>query len=115
MKDMICIVCPRGCRLSVGEAPLHPVEGNACPRGAAYALEEIREPRRTVTATCPSLSDSPRRIPVKTTGGILRERIPALMEILVRTRVSLPVRSGDILIENWEGTGVSVVATRTLG
>jgi len=130
MKEMICIVCPRGCHLTVGEAPDYPVAGNACPRGAVYAAEEIREPKRTVTATCPVAqrcaespcgvetpcgASTPRRVPVKTDGGVLRESIPALMNDLMKTRVSLPVRSGDVIIENWKGSGVSVVATRDLG
>lgn len=123
MTEMICVVCPRGCHLFVGLTPVpatgdaagYTVTGNACSRGKEYAIEEILEPKRTVTATCPlevAPSKSPFRIPVKTTGGILRERIPALMEILMHTRVRLPVRTGDVIIENWENTGVSVVATR---
>ncbi|HOC28860.1 MAG TPA: DUF1667 domain-containing protein [Treponemataceae bacterium] len=135
MTEMICIVCPRGCRLEVGDAPEYQVSGNFCPRGAAYGKNEAVAPVRVVTATCPvrrstsgaeSLStgesevavfeDSlPRRVPVRTDGGILRDRIPALVELLLKTEVDLPVRSGDVLVQNWEDSGVSVVATRDIG
>lgn len=133
MKEMICIVCPRGCRLEVGDAPEFQVSGNFCPRGAVYGKNEAIAPVRVVAATCPvrrksgadnvasciqsAFSDDlvPRRVPVRTDGGILRDRIPALVELLMRTEVELPVRAGDVIIENWEGTGVSVVATRNIG
>lgn len=36
MKELICIVCPRGCHLKVDEANDYAVTGNSCPRGAEY-------------------------------------------------------------------------------
>ena len=33
MKKLVCIVCPRGCRLTVEEGEEIRVSGNACPRG----------------------------------------------------------------------------------
>ena len=39
MKELTCIVCPRGCRLSIDEK-LN-VTGNFCPRGANYAKDEF--------------------------------------------------------------------------
>lgn len=33
MKELICIVCPRGCHLKVDEACGYTVTGNGCPRG----------------------------------------------------------------------------------
>ncbi|ULQ59384.1 hypothetical protein K7I13_13005 [Brucepastera parasyntrophica] len=44
MTEMICILCPRGCHLSVGDAPGFQVTGNFCPRGAAYGREEMESP-----------------------------------------------------------------------
>ncbi|MDR0316047.1 MAG: DUF1667 domain-containing protein, partial [Treponema sp.] len=59
MKELVCIVCPIGCSLRVEEGPAATdglpaisVSGNRCPRGAAYAQEEIRAPKRMITATC---------------------------------------------------------------
>ena len=36
MKDMVCIVCPVGCRISVDEDSDYEVTGNKCPKGASY-------------------------------------------------------------------------------
>ena len=49
MKEMICIVCPRGCHLKVNDN--NEVSGNFCPRGAKYAIEEITCPKRYITST----------------------------------------------------------------
>jgi len=141
MKEMICIVCPRGCHLSVGDAPEFTVSGNFCPRGELYGREELTAPKRTVTATCPlertplertpaakasevrasgievSLNGNiskPRRVPVRTRGTVPREKISELVSLILQTEVALPVHAGDVIIENWENSGVSVIVTRAL-
>ena len=126
MTEMLCIVCPRGCHLSVGDAPEFAVSGNFCPRGERYGREEMTAPKRTVTATCPATMASgtevasnenlstPRRVPVRTTGAVPREKIDELVSLLLRTEVRLPAHAGDVVIENWENSGVSVIATRDL-
>ena len=83
-RELVCITCPMGCRLTVsgtvdaaapGEALV--VTGNRCPRGAVYAREELLNPHRTVTATCAGVDASGRRvrIPVRTDAPYPRERI----------------------------------------
>jgi CxxC motif-containing protein len=132
MKNLTCIICPSGCSLAVEEGPPGPggfpeltITGNRCPRGAVYAREEIRSPRRVVTATCGIMEDGAgteggpagrglRRIPVKTTGPCPREQIPALLEEIYRTRIRLPVKAGDLVIANWRDSGIDVAAARTL-
>jgi CxxC motif-containing protein len=90
-----------------------------------YAQEEIRSPRRVVTATCGILEDGAgtegkragqglRRVPVKTTSPCPREKIPALLAEIYRTRVRLPVKAGDLIITNWQDSGIDVAAARTL-
>ena len=52
-KDMICISCPMGCRISAewdNDSDIT-VTGNKCQRGVVYGQEEILSPRRVVTAT----------------------------------------------------------------
>ena len=132
MRELTCIVCPIGCSLSVEEGPASgdnlpalTITGNRCPRGAAYAQEEIRSPRRVVTATCGiafaregaashrSLT-APRRLPVKTSTPCPKEKIAELLGDIYRLSVSLPVKAGQKLIADWKGTGVDVVAVRSL-
>ena len=51
MKELVCIVCPRGCRLKVDEENDFAVTGNTCPRGAEYGRNEIMAPTRVLTST----------------------------------------------------------------
>jgi CxxC motif-containing protein len=104
-----------------GDFPALTVTGNRCPRGAAYAQEEIRAPKRVVTATCAIANETsgrglyaPRRVPVKTLLPCPREKIPALLADIYRTKVTLPVKAGDTLIAGWNGEGINVVAARTV-
>ena len=52
-KEMICIVCPKGCILKVDESAEAPVthadvSGNKCKRGAVYAVDECTNPVRVL-------------------------------------------------------------------
>jgi len=126
MRNLTCIVCPVGCSLDVEEDASAPdslsVTGNRCPRGVVYAREEIRAPKRVVTATCrikgevgcASSAISVRRVPVKTASPCPREKIPALLEDIYKTTITLPVKAGDVVIAGWKGEEIDVVATRTL-
>jgi CxxC motif-containing protein len=105
-----------GCSLEVDEKLMN-VTGNKCKRGTDYAQEEIRAPKRVVTATAclTENSASVRRVPVKTDSPCPREKIPALLNDIYKIKVSLPVKNSDILIADWNGEGINVIATRTLG
>jgi CxxC motif-containing protein len=126
MKTMICIVCPRGCRLEVGDAPDFPVTGNGCERGVRYARDEMTFPTRTVTATIRCISESgeregdmrdyvPRRVPVRTAGRIPKGLAVELARELSLMTVTLPVRAGDVLVKDWNKTGVAIIVTRDIG
>ena len=124
MRNLTCIVCPVGCDLDVDEdkSPQKnlSVTGNKCPRGIAYAMEEIRSPKRVVTATAAVESESNqncsiRRLPVKSSCPCPREDISAILNDIYKVIVSLPVRAGDIIIAGWNGGGIDIIATRTIG
>ena len=115
-KEMICISCPMGCHLEVsGTVEDLVVTGNKCARGKIYAQEEISAPKRVVTATISITgADGSARIPVKTTAAIAKSKIAPLLNHLYSLEVSSPINIGDVIIEDFEQTGVSVVATRSL-
>jgi len=107
-----CINCPVGCRVSVkmegGE--ILSVTGNTCPRGDKYARQEVVMPMRMVTAVVP-LSDG-RPLSVKTRTPIPKKDIAACMKALSETKISAPVKAGDVVCADVCGTGVDVIATR---
>ncbi len=115
-EELICITCPLGCRLTVerltaGELS---VSGNRCVRGARYAEEELLAPKRVVTATCRSVPSDRCRVPVRTAAAFPKDRVEELIRMLYSLEVRLPVKRGDVLIPDALGTGVPVIATRTL-
>lgn len=51
MKELICIVCPKGCHLKVDEENGYAVTGNTCLKGEEYGKNELLNPMRVVTST----------------------------------------------------------------
>jgi CxxC motif-containing protein len=117
--EMTCIVCPIGCLLAVERAGDDiSVSGNRCPRGAAYAREELLAPKRVVTATCRasgSEGGEVRRIPCRSSAPFPKEMAGELLSAIYGIEVPLPVRLGQVLISDALGTGIDVIATRTIG
>ena len=70
MKELVCIVCPKGCRLKVDEENDYAVTGNACPRGAVYGHGESKNPTRVLTSTVKITGGLYRRCPVKTDAAV---------------------------------------------
>jgi len=115
-KELICITCPLGCRLSTERAAdgTLSVSGNRCPRGARYAEEELLSPKRVVTATCRAVPADRCRVPVRTLAPFPKDRVEELIRLLYALEVRLPVKRGDVLVPDALSTGVSVIATRTI-
>lgn len=113
MKELICITCPRGCRLSVDDN-LN-VTGNNCPRGVAYAKNELTHPVRMVTATVKIVSEHEMRLPVKTSVAIDKNLMFKVVEELDKIEVKTPIKIGDVVIKNIFGTGVDILATKNIG
>jgi CxxC motif-containing protein len=114
-RELVCIACPVGCRLRVfqekGEIR---VQGNQCEKGDTYGREELLAPRRVVTATVRLAGSALRRLPVKTHRPLPREHIGALLAEASRLEVQAPVARGQVLLADFLGTGVDLVATRTV-
>jgi CxxC motif-containing protein len=133
---MVCISCPLGCRLTVrwdearaveggrggtgwdgtgipAEEAIQ-VEGNKCGKGEQYAREEILAPKRVVTATVPIRAGRAVRLPVKTTAPLVKELVPGLLNEIYRWELEAPIVLGQKLLEDIGGSGVDLVATRTV-
>ncbi|MBR5380124.1 MAG: DUF1667 domain-containing protein [Clostridia bacterium] len=114
MKELICIVCPKGCRLKVDEENGFKVTGNSCPRGAEYGKNEISDPRRTVTSTVRISGSHLKRCPVRTSSPIPKNMMFELMDALNSVELHSPVKRGEVVIENVLGTGSDVIVTRDM-
>ncbi|MFR1519427.1 MAG: DUF1667 domain-containing protein [Clostridia bacterium] len=114
MKELICIVCPKGCHLHVDEQNNFAVTGNGCPRGAVYGKTEISDPQRVLTTTVKIRGAACRRCPVKTNRSIPKKAVFSVMESLNSIELTAPVHIGEIVIENVCGSGADIVVTRNL-
>ncbi len=118
VKDMVCIVCPLGCKLKVmknDESQAgYTVEGNKCFRGMNYGITEMTNPTRVVTTTVIISGTSIRRLPVKTAGSIPKHLIQQAMEVINKVEVKAPIQAGQVIIKNILGTEVDVIASRSM-
>ncbi|MBR2053750.1 MAG: DUF1667 domain-containing protein [Clostridia bacterium] len=114
MKELVCIVCPKGCRLRVDEENGYLVSGNSCVRGAEYGKNEILNPTRVLTSTVKMEGGLYRRCPVKTNIAVPKGKLFDIMNALNAVTLTAPVQVGQVVIENVCGTGADVIATKAL-
>lgn len=108
VRELTCIVCPRGCQMTVTLGDEIEVVGNICPRGKVYAQNECINPQRTITSTVRTSDGGV--VAVKTEGTIPKAKMMECMDIINSIVAELPVRVGDVLAENIFGT--RIVATQ---
>jgi len=115
-EEMICIVCPVGCRLKThrdDDGSLH-VTGNSCPRGDVYAKNEVLAPMRTVTATVRIRGSRYPRLPIITAQPVPKGKIFSVMDALGSVTVDAPIAAGSVILRDVAGTGVDMIAERTM-
>ena len=110
-KELICIICPRGCTLTV-DTDKDPVlvSGNACPKGAQYGRDEVLSPTRTVTSIVRVSNREDTMVSVKTSAPIPKGNIFDVMKAIRVANVTAPVKIGDVIIHDL--FGADVVATK---
>lgn len=117
-KELICIVCPIGCRLTVTKSAAEDegflVEGNKCNRGHGYAIKEMTNPTRVVTSTVIIRNGFLKRLPVKTDKPIPKSMIAACMDAINKVAVEAPIKINEMIIEDVLGTGANIIATRSM-
>ena len=126
MKELICIVCPRGCHLTVDENNGYAVTGNSCKRGEEYGKAEVTNPGRTVTSSVSVVRKGPAetagitfstedtRCPVKTNKSIPKALIFDAMKEIEAASVTAPVKIGDVVIKGICGTDADLVACKNI-
>jgi CxxC motif-containing protein len=110
-----CINCPVGCRMTVTveDGQVIEVKDMQCKRGDVYARQESIRPLRMVTAVAP-VKGSATPISLKTAAPIPKDKIAACMRAVSALDLSLPISLGQVLLEDVAGTGIALVATRSL-
>jgi CxxC motif-containing protein len=114
-KEMVCIECPAGCILLVDieNCRVRQVSGNKCPKGQAYPVAEIENPRRVLTSSVRCRGLNLTMVPVRTDKPIPKARLVDAMREVKRIRLKKNVRCGDVIVKDFLGLGVNLIATRS--
>lgn len=115
-KQVICIVCPKGCKVFVNEENgIYTTTGNACNRGNIYGIQEAIEPKRMLTSTVKINGALHQRCPVVSSGPIKKDLIMEALKVLETISLSAPVTIEQIICHNICDSGVDILVSRTMG
>lgn len=112
-KELICIGCPMGCRLTVQmeNGAVLSVKGNTCRHGEEYGIKECTAPARTVTGTVAISGALLPVLPVRTRTEVPKSKVLEVAAAMGRITAEAPVSIGDTVCGNVAGTGVDLIAT----
>ena len=115
MKQLVCIGCPRGCRLTIDEKDgEYIVTGTTCPRGKEFAIREMTAPKRTRCSTVKTVFPDVPVLPVRVSDDIPKEKIFDVMREINAVTLKERIGRGDAVIKDVLGLGVDVIATSDL-
>ena len=112
-RKITCVMCPVGCRINVemdGDKPI--ITGNRCPRGEQYVIDELIQPKRVLTTSVKVIGGDVPLVSVKTSGPIEKKIIMDKMKEIKEITINAPVKIGEVIIENIDGNGINLLATR---
>lgn len=116
-KDMTCIACPMGCRITVSQADdgSITVQNATCKRGVTYGEQEFTCPMRTVTSSVRVRGGARPVCAVKTKDTVPKAKVPEVLEAIRQAEVPAPLQIGQVVIPNIAGTGTDLIATAACG
>ena len=110
-RNITCIICPRGCPMTVKEeADKLVVTGFSCPKGEKYAIDECTNPVRTVTSTVRVSNRKDTMVSVKTAAPVPKGKMMDVMAVLRGMTVSAPIAMGAVIVSDILGT--KIIATQ---
>lgn len=112
----LCTGCPLGCRLEVDvvEDDIIEIRGFECAKGKRYARQEHTDPRRPLSTTVAITGGTLPRLPVRTAEPVPKTVVLHLARALRDLTVEAPLHRGQVVLSDALGTGVDVIATRSM-
>ena len=115
-RSFLCVSCPVGCPMKVElkDGVFAGVSGNKCPRGETYARSEISNPLRLFTSTVKVNGGALPVCPVRSKDPVPLDLVLDIARCLAGAVVDAPIEIGQSVLQDVCGTGVDIVATRSL-
>jgi CxxC motif-containing protein len=113
--EIICVACPKGCRLGVQRENGEILVTNAgCKHGREYAVGELNDPRRMLASTVRVHNGLHPLVPVYTEAPFPKGMIPDLLKEISHVQVTAPIKCGQVIIKDALKTGIDVLASRDI-
>lgn len=112
----LCTGCPLGCRLEVDavDDDIIEVRGFECAKGKRYAKQEHTDPRRPVSTTVSIAGGLLPRLPVRAAEPVPKEAVLEVVRTLRSLTVQAPVLRDQVIASDVAGTGIDIIATRSM-
>lgn len=116
-REMVCIVCPNGCRLNVfvdEQNRVTRVENALCRNGRTYAEDEVQCPKRSLTSTVKVKDGTHPLVSVRSSKPIPKEKLQEAVDTLRLLELTAPVDFHQVIVSDILGTGADIVTTRQI-
>jgi CxxC motif-containing protein len=115
-KHFTCVTCPIGCEIDVElqDSDVVSMEGTKCTKGKEFESQELDEPMRILTTTIRIKGAKWAMLPVRTDRPIPKRLLFRVIEELTDIERRAPVKMSDVIVRDIAGTGVNIVATRSM-
>ncbi|MFW5693989.1 MAG: DUF1667 domain-containing protein [Alkalispirochaeta sp.] len=110
----ICLRCPQGCEVQTMLGPddeILNISGNKCKLGKEYVEQEIKDPRRVLPTSVRVKHGTSPMVPVWTPEPMPKGLLLDLAAESRKIEVEAPVHVGDVVLDDWRGLGVRLVAS----
>lgn len=115
--EMICIICPLACRVTVtidDEGNISNVANTLCKEGEKYAIAECKFPGRILTTTVLTESSVRKLLPVRSNKLIPKDRLRECAHFLAQVRVKSPIKMGQVIVSDILNLGADLISTDEL-
>ncbi|MEX2444719.1 MAG: DUF1667 domain-containing protein [Alkalispirochaeta sp.] len=110
----ICLRCPQGCEVQTMLGPddeILNISGNKCKLGKEYVEQEIKDPRRVLPTSVKVTNGTSPLVPVWTPEPMPKGLLLDLAAESRKIEVEAPVHVGDVVLDDWRGLGIRLVAS----
>ena len=115
MRELTCIICPKGCQLKVeGTGDEIISSGALCKRGNAYAFQEMTNPVRSIQSTVKTTIPGFKVAAVKTSAPIPLKQIFDYMKVINGIVLKEKKQCGDVIFYGLNGSDVNLILTERL-